>query len=235
MKSNIFEGDYGSFENFQICFSSWLLKSNTDFYESENLVLPWWFGVLCFSYTVRAVVDFFIAPKWHKHDRLPLPEMFLVLGCVQGLLSFTADFMNMTNNTVIHIFDRCLALPNFLVETAKILYAFNYVRRGTFWISILCLPCAAFCFLKSSDAQVAQDTDGFIFWHNMWHLIPLATVPVHIYEYIILGELDYSDSKEYVESRPPLLSSIIMSKTADDSIPGKGFRAKKSRRRTRKE
>lgn len=235
MQSNIFEGDIGFFQNFQTCVSGWLFRTTTDFYESSDLVLPWWFGVLCFSYTIRVVVDYFIAPKWHKRTCLPLVEIFLLLGCAQGILSFAADYMNMTNNSLIHVFDRLLAMPNFIIETLKILYSYNFVRSETFLISVSCLPLACFFFLKSSEAQVAQDVDGFIFWHNMWHLIPLTTVPLHIVEYMIRGELEYSKCKQYDDSRPPLLSSIVMSKSMEGSFLDDNYKAKKIRRRTRKE
>mmetsp|Transcript_24703 Transcript_24703/g.23727 ORF Transcript_24703/g.23727 Transcript_24703/m.23727 type:complete len:242 (-) Transcript_24703:105-830(-) len=235
LKSTVFQEDNGHFGNVPTCVTNWIFKRTTEFYESEDLALPWWFGFFCFSYTFRGLVDIYVAPKWPKKIGFPFLASALVLACLQGPISFLADYMNMTNESNIHVIDRCLALPNFALETIKVLCSFHFVRKETFLISVMCLPCACYAFLQSSDAQNQLDADSFIFWHNMWHMIPLITIPLHLYEYIIRGELNHSEHKEYYDSRPPLLSSVVMSKAIDKSASESKSTAQKIKRRTRKE
>jgi len=163
---------------------------------------------------------------------------------VQGPISFMADYMNMTNSSVIHVIDRCLALPNCAVEILKIYMSYKFVRTETFVIHAVGLLCALYAFMKSQEAQSNLDADGFIFWHNTWHIIPLTTIVLNVYEYVICGELDVSIPSKKTTSKyandssgPVLLSSVVMKKTLDGSMQSNGTVTNSIRRRrpTRKE
>ena len=91
----------------------------------------------------------------------------------------------------------------------------------------------------SSEAQSDIDANGFIFWHNTWHMIPLITIGLNIYEFILRGELDVtpSGSKSANNLKPPLLSSVVMNKSNKSSMEydGKTITTIRRRRQTRKE
>ena len=57
--------------DFQSCVMGWLGRTTTDFYGSTELSLPWWFGLCCFSYTARALFEWFVSPKWPKKAGFP--------------------------------------------------------------------------------------------------------------------------------------------------------------------
>lgn len=224
--------------DFHSCVKGWFGRTTTDFYGSTELSLPWWFGLCCFSYTARALFEWFVSPKWPKRVGFPLLLATLTVT-IQGPISFMADYVYMTESSLIHVVDRCFAIPNFFTEIAKIYFSYRFVRTETFLIHVIGLFCASFAFYMSSEAQSNVDANGFIFWHNTWHLIPLVTIGLNIYECIIRGELDIpSNSKKSADTKPPLLSSVVMNKS-NNSLEkhqnGNTITTVRRRKQTRKE
>lgn len=69
---------------FSQCVSTWLIKTHTHFHNSEELVLPWYFGALCWSYAVGGIVMMLTRPKWTRESSFPFRAMAWMLILVQG-------------------------------------------------------------------------------------------------------------------------------------------------------
>jgi len=96
----------------------------------------------------------------------------------------------MTNDSMVHVMDRFMAVSMMILNSWKIHALFFHVRPGTFCTQLAAFSFAAFAFLNSQDAQESHDTDGFVFWHNAWHVYPIHVILIEIYDNFVLGEYD---------------------------------------------
>ena len=99
----------------------------------------------------------------------------------------------MDQDSIFHVVDRMIAVPLMTLELLKVhcLWRWcwsygnsNMNKKGTFGtyyyfdyhhIMVVVLYSygtimAVVCFLLSQQSQSQQDIDGFILWHNRWHL-----------------------------------------------------------------
>lgn len=44
--------------------------------------------------------------------------------------------------------------------------------------------------MNSQYYQETHDPEGFIFWHNCWHLYPFIGIGIESFDYFYLGEYD---------------------------------------------
>ena len=144
--------------------------------------------------------------------------------CETAPLSFAADYLSMTHDTYIHTADRLLACPMMVFELAKVITMFPHVRTGTFSLYVLSVSVAVYSFIKSSQAQDNHDANGFIFWHNCWHLYPLVICVIMGYDFFVLGEYDRAtrgtcSAAHKPKARRPL-SAVVMENTAHARTPG---------------
>lgn len=65
------------------CTRSWLLKTKTSFFGYENWSLPWYFGLLCFSYTLSGIV-LLLTKRPNRQDLFPRNLYALLLIFIQG-------------------------------------------------------------------------------------------------------------------------------------------------------
>lgn len=64
-----------------------------------------------------------------------------------------------------------VATPALLLESSKILaMIYHRVKPSVLIFYSLALAFAVVCFAKSQQAQVELDRDGFVYWHNAWHM-----------------------------------------------------------------
>ena len=96
-----------------------------------------------------------------------------------------ADYVHMTNISIWHIIDRCLACTLMSLELVKLLVMSRYTRPMVYVLGLMCCGFAMCCFLQSQKAQQALDADGFVFWHNGWHLYPITGSLVHLLDYYL--------------------------------------------------
>ena len=115
-------------------------------------------------------------------------------------LSFLADYVYMDQDSIFHVVDRMIAIPLMTLELWKVgcLWRWRYWERkssccavsktcgmnttmnGTYIdyyhsttivvLYTLGTIMAIACFLLSQQSQSEQDLNGFILWHNRWHL-----------------------------------------------------------------
>jgi hypothetical protein len=98
--------------------------------------------------------------------------------------------MKMTGDTFIHVFDRFMAVFNVTLQFWKLFEIFFHGRPGTFYVQLCAITFAIFSFMNSQDAQEAHDCEGFIFWHNCWHVYPLIGIVIESFDYFYLGDYD---------------------------------------------
>ncbi|KAL9187730.1 hypothetical protein ACHAXT_006108 [Thalassiosira profunda] len=160
------------------------------------LQLPWYFGALCMSFTFGGLVMLCLPPKWALRGRgrtssemgqrrrhwFPYFAFAWALTIVQGPCSFFADYVNMTNVSLWHTVDRFVACVMMSLEIAKMVALRPYTRPLIYLVYLCCVGGAAFCFLKSQGAQQTLNADGFVFWHNGWHLYPIVQTVVYMIE-----------------------------------------------------
>lgn len=216
----------GVSEDAHDCFSTWAYKSTTAFHGMhDELVLPWWFGALCFNYSLAGFTMILVKPKWAEASRFPYVIFAYVLIFFQGPLSFMADYMNMTHDSIYHTIDRFLAFFLLILEVCKIVTMAPHCRRNTFMLYASACAVAVASFFKSQEAQSNEDTDGFVFWHNIWHLYPLFCSVLMSYDYYVLGEYDAMASSPGCAAqrakKPKLLSTVIMEHPKQSSSPWK--------------
>mmetsp|Transcript_29861 Transcript_29861/g.68511 ORF Transcript_29861/g.68511 Transcript_29861/m.68511 type:complete len:262 (-) Transcript_29861:317-1102(-) len=182
--------------SFAPCISGWLLKSTTEFYNHPGLNLPIWFGVNCFSYSFGGIMIFFVLPdKFWQRTRFPYRTFAYLLIFVQGPLSFMADYVHMTNDSIFHVVDRFLASVMAILECIKIISLFHYVRPITFIACSVSFACTIGCFMNSQISQSNHDATGFIFWHNAWHMYPVvSTVIFSTEKWVLAGNVPAKSS-----------------------------------------
>jgi hypothetical protein len=143
---------------------------------------------------------------------------------ILGPLSFMADYVNMTHDSVFHVIDRSVAIPMLTLEVFKICAMFQYGRTWTMVIYASLCAFAIYCFLKSQLSLAESHGDGFIFWHSLWHVYPLFVSVLFTIDIFYLGQ----DLSKYPVSAmnnshnldAPLLSTLLMGK--GDSEHSKG-------------
>ena len=121
-----------------------------------------------------------------------------------------ADYLHMSDDSVWHVADRCLALALTLLEVWRLIelwqhdfhhttryrplqlvrsYSSGELAQRVAVVSYYCLLYtlalvgALASFLASSQAQAELDRDGFVFWHSMWHLYPIAVSLLTLYDW----------------------------------------------------
>jgi len=151
-------------------FGSWLLKTRMSFHQVD-LELPLYFGIFCWNYAFAGLCMFWTEPKWSRDSRFPFRSFALFLIFLQSPLSFGADYLNMSNDSFWHVADRLVATPALLLETSKIVAMVYHKVKPCILLSYsLALAFAVYCFAKSQEAQDRLDRDGFVLWHNAWHM-----------------------------------------------------------------
>lgn len=163
------------------------------------LHLPWYFGALCWSFAVAGVLMLSLPQKWARRvDRqvdnrpeeprrhwFPYCTFAWALILCQSPCSFLADYVHMTNISVWHPIDRCLACILMSMELVKMLVMRPYTRPIIYILYLTCSGVAIFCFLKSQEAQNNLDADGFVFWHSGWHCYPITGSVVHLLDCVL--------------------------------------------------
>ena len=107
-----------------------------------------------------------------------------------GPLSFWADYLNMTNESIAHVIDRTLAVFMFLAFLWRIMSLFCFARPSNFILQLAAFSFAMFCFMNGQDAQEAYDIEGWKFWHNLWHCFPFIVAAIEVHDRYVLGEYD---------------------------------------------
>mmetsp|Transcript_27811 Transcript_27811/g.59103 ORF Transcript_27811/g.59103 Transcript_27811/m.59103 type:complete len:452 (-) Transcript_27811:185-1540(-) len=160
------------------------------------LHLPWYFGALCWSFSLGGVYMLYIPAKWalcgggrvrgkegqHRRHWFPYHMFALALLFVQSPLSFLADYVHMTNISAWHAVDRIIACLMLSIEIVKLLVMCQYTRPSIYLAYMACIGAAIFCFLKSQKSQQTLNTEGFVFWHCGWHCYPIACALVYSVE-----------------------------------------------------
>jgi hypothetical protein len=101
----------------------------------------------------------------HRH---PHP---LSLSSFTAPLSFLADYCHMTKDSTWHVYDRLMACISMILQIWKIVELWRHHTRIPFLVLYsLLLVLAVTCFGQSQAAQLSQDQEQFVLWHNLWHL-----------------------------------------------------------------
>lgn len=151
-------------------FGSWLIKSRMAFH-GVDLELPFYFGLFCWAYSMAGICMFWTEPNWSRHSKFPFRSFALFLIFIQAPLSFLADYCNMSNDSYWHIADRIVATPAMLLEAFKILVMLYHKVNPKVVLSYgIAIVFAVYCFHKSQEAQKALHRDGFVLYHNLWHM-----------------------------------------------------------------
>jgi predicted membrane channel-forming protein YqfA (hemolysin III family) len=167
----------------------WLAQTRTSFSE-QDLQLPWWFGLCCWSYAVAGIAMIWTQPSWTSQTRFPYQSFACILIFLQSPLSFLADYCYMTQDSYWHVADRLLACPAMMLEMTKFAIVCcgktdtPLVTRITYGTALLV---ACVCFCLSQEAQGRLDRDAFVLWHNAWHLYPLIGSVIMLLDFYLLG------------------------------------------------
>lgn len=194
------------------------------------LHLPWFFGALCFSFTLGGIMKLYFTPTWTKQGGgcvngnyqrhwFPYRTFAWILILLQGPCSFFADYMHMSNVSLWHVVDRWLACTNMAFQLSELICIYRFTRTGIYMSYLACTFAAVVSFMNSQHAQSALDTEGFIFWHNCWHCFPINLIVVCWFENVLnrrWGEYypfkkNDNESIKRGESGGVLLSEIAMS------------------------
>jgi hypothetical protein len=76
----------------------------------------------------------------------------------------------MPHDSIFHVLDRFVAVPSLMLELWKVACQWQFARTTTAALYTACTVAAVYCFGRSQHAQSLQDVEGFITWHNRWHL-----------------------------------------------------------------
>jgi hypothetical protein len=70
-----------------------------------------------------------------------------------------------------HVYDRLMACISMALQIWKIVELWRHHTRIPFLVLYsLLLVLAVACFGQSQAAQLSQDQEQFVLWHNLWHL-----------------------------------------------------------------
>eukprot|EP00581_Thalassiosira_minuscula_P008702 CAMPEP_0183707620 /NCGR_PEP_ID=MMETSP0737-20130205/4152_1 /TAXON_ID=385413 /ORGANISM="Thalassiosira miniscula, Strain CCMP1093" /LENGTH=548 /DNA_ID=CAMNT_0025935339 /DNA_START=144 /DNA_END=1790 /DNA_ORIENTATION=- len=168
------------------------------------LLLPWHFGLLCWSFGLAGILMLALPPRWavcgggkvlntynetngnkggYKRHWFPLRLFALSLLICQSPCSFLADYVHMTNISPWHAIDRVIAVFMMSCELLKLLILSTYTRPILYAAYLTSCAVAIYCFLQSQNAQETLDTEGFVFWHNCWHCYPLWSAVIYLVEW----------------------------------------------------
>jgi len=178
----------------------WFFKTTTEFFQYD-LQLNYLFGLLCFSYSLSGCVMLLLKPKWVTKTTFPYTSFALLFIFVQGPLSFSADYLNMTNDSIIHVIDRFMAVINTTLQSLRITLFYLYARPRIFILNLMAFIFAIFSFMKSQDSQQSHDVEGFIFWHNMWHCCPLLGIMIDVYDYLSTQSCEFNTNYHPISFR----------------------------------
>ena len=93
------------------------------------------------------------------------------LGWHLAPLSFTADYLLMDQDSIVHVLDRSLAVPLVMTEIWRIVSVWRHAwHPGLPAVATAMFAAAVYSFLCSQQAQSEYDVASFITWHNRWHL-----------------------------------------------------------------
>jgi len=145
---------------------------------------------------------------FRSNIKFPCVSYALVLIFIQGPLSFLADYVHVTNDSVFHVMDRILAVPMTIFELGKIIALYPHTRGGTFFCYLSFFVFAIYSFLQSQAAQSDVERERFIFWHSMWHFFPLKVSALMLFDVYVLG--DHKTPTEKNGAKTKLLSTILM-------------------------
>lgn len=172
-----------------------LVAVSSEYYVCQNtgrevppLFLPWYFGALCWTFTLGGMAMLLLEPEWirtggggGRRHWFPYRMFAWTLILVQGPSSFAADYLKMADVSYWHAFDRVVASASMSLEIVKICVMRNHLRPRLY-ASYLTSACAALaCFAISQKAQNRLDGEGFVFWHGLWHCQPLAAIAIMAY------------------------------------------------------
>lgn len=107
------------------------------------LVLPWYFGVLCWSYTFGGFVLLAVPqkPRWAAYNesgRFFFNLYAYLLMFVQGPISFWADYVHGTEHSIFQVIDRFVAIPLGLFTMTFVLRTqYQTIRRSVSWLAAL--------------------------------------------------------------------------------------------------
>lgn len=94
----------------------------------------------------------------------------------------------MTDDHSVHVIDRVFATFMTVTYSWKMFALYFYARPTTFFIQLAAFSFALFSFMNSQDAQESKDPDGFVFWHNCWHMYPIISSIIESFDMLVLGE-----------------------------------------------
>jgi hypothetical protein len=116
----------------------------------------------------KEAVDSISVRVRHMHTQPHISTFFLARTAP---LSFLADFLYMNHDSIYHVIDRFVAVPAMSLEIWKVVCLWRYGSHvTTAAIYTVFTITAVYAFLQSQHAQSIQDVDGFVMWHNLWHL-----------------------------------------------------------------
>lgn len=171
------------------CAISWLFTTKTAFYAFKDWNLPWFFGVLCFSYSLFGLV-LLLTKRPNRLDNFPRYLYALHLILIQGSshayitrecpdeltttlqapLSFMADYVNMDQDSIFHVLDRFAALTSAMLELCRIFDLLHIAKPSIATLYVGISVAGVLSFLRSQEAQAIQDRDNFVLFHNLWHV-----------------------------------------------------------------
>lgn len=151
------------------CLWHWLTKTTTEFHGQPPVELPFSFGAFCWSYALAGWVTLLTRPSsWPTS--FPFVTFGVALIVCQAPLSYLADAIYLQEDTMLHVLDRCLAVPGVWLETWRVVCLCRYARTSTAIVYTGLFLLALYSFLQSQRAQSQHNVDDFILWHNRWHL-----------------------------------------------------------------
>mmetsp|Transcript_25723 Transcript_25723/g.29390 ORF Transcript_25723/g.29390 Transcript_25723/m.29390 type:complete len:201 (-) Transcript_25723:104-706(-) len=155
-------------------FLEWLLRSKTSFYGIE-LNLPWWFGLSSWNYLIVSFVLILVNSKWTENSRFPY-RLFAFHLALQAPLSFCADYLYMSEDSIFQVLDRTSAVIASMMEILRQISHFQSGHISNLFAVLIALATmsAIICYYQSYISQMSMNRDGFIFWHFLWHLFPLV-------------------------------------------------------------
>lgn len=110
-----------------------------------------------------------------SHQDNPNSSTTFHIATSQAPLSFCADYIYMTDESIFHFLDRAMATPAAVLEVTRIgAYLANNVAPSIIAATLVTALTSIYCFCQSAKAQAELDRDGFVVWHYLWHCYPLA-------------------------------------------------------------
>jgi hypothetical protein len=80
-----------------------------------------------------------------------------------------ADFVNMDQDSIFHVWDRFSALTCAGLELWRIYDMLHVTRQCVIVLYVVLTLGGIACFLRSQAAQAILDRGNFVLFHNLWH------------------------------------------------------------------